>query len=142
MRKPAHQPPTDDALCRAIVAVLPQATAAWLFGSASSGHWQLDSDIDLAVAVRPALDATMRHRAALEIGDRLGHDVDLLDFHAEHTLMQAQVLATGRLLFAQEPAQLLAYVGHTMTEYQHMQDWRQPMVTDMARRMAHQVPTP
>lgn len=129
--------PTDDALCGAIAQVLPEAQAAWLFGSAAQGTWQPGSDLDLAVAIHPSLGKAELIQRQQRLADVLGHDVDLLDYYRLHTLMQVQVVATGRLLHAHDPVQLAAYVGHTLTEYQHLQHWRQPMVEAMANRMAH-----
>lgn len=132
-----HLPPNDDALCSAIERVLPEATAAWLFGSAAHGGWQPGSDLDIAVAVRPALSGPDLLKRTQLLGDQLNHDVDLLDFYRLHTLMQVQVVTTGRLLFARNAAQLTGYIGAALTEYQHLQHWRQPMVEAMAHRMAH-----
>ena len=131
-----HLPPTDDALCTAIGQVLPEASAAWLFGSAANGNWQPGSDLDIAVAMRPSLDAPTRLTRAQALGTVLNQDVDLLDFYQLHTLMQVQVVTTGRLLFAHDAAQLTGYIGQALTEYQHLQHWRQPMVDAMATRMA------
>ena len=131
-----HLPPTDDALRAAIGQVMPEASAAWLFGSAANGNWQPGSDLDIAVAMRPSLDAPTRLTRAQALGTVLNHDVDLLDFYQLHTLMQVQVVSTGRLLFAHDAAQLTGYIGQALTEYQHLQHWRQPMVDAMATRMA------
>ena len=129
-------PPTDDALRLAIEQVLPEAQAAWLFGSAAQGHWQPGSDVDIAVALHPPLQGAQMQQRQQGLATMLNHDVDLLEYFKLHTLMQVQVVSTGRLLFARNPADLAAYVGQTLTEYQHLQHWRQPMVDDMASRMA------
>jgi len=133
----SHILPSDDALCTAIGRVLPEATAAWLFGSAANGHWQPGSDLDISVATRPGLNGPDLLERANGLSALLHQDVDLLDFYQLHTLMQVQVLRTGRLLFAHDAAHLAGYIGHTLTEYQHLQYWRGPMVSAMAERMAH-----
>lgn len=131
-----HQPPSQDALAHAVREVLPQVRAAWLFGSAAQGRFRPGSDLDIAVDVARSLPAMERWDAAQRIARRFGVDVDLLDFRRISTVMQYQVLATGTLLFDRDPAATAGYAGFVLSEYQNIQQWRQPMVRQLARRMA------
>lgn len=127
--------PTDDAILAAVLDALPAATAVWLFGSAAKGHWRQGSDLDLAVRTSDRLSAADRLEAAHRLSLRLGIETDLLDFQALDTVMQVQVLDTGRLLYARDPVALIQYAGFVHTEYQHVQRWRQPMVRALADRL-------
>lgn len=128
-------PPTDIALTDAVRAVLPAARAAWLFGSAAKGRWQVGSDLDLAIDLPEPLAPMARWDAAEALADRLGAPVDLLDFRRLHTVMQVQILDSGRMLFATDLANTASYGGFVHTEYQHMQRWRQPMMRQLAQRL-------
>lgn len=129
-------PPSDDALRAALAQTVPNAQAAWLFGSAARDRMQPDSDIDVALALpfKPTPMQVWQWQTAL--AQALGFDVDVLDFHSLDTLMQVQILSTGRLLFGHDSPLLWDRVGRTYTDYQHLQDSRAGMVIDLAKRLA------
>jgi len=129
-------PPSQDALAHAVREVLPQARAAWLFGSAAQGRFRPGSDLDIAVDVAQPVPVMERWDAAQRLARQFGVDVDLLDFRRISTVMQYQVLATGTLLFDRDPTATAVYAGFVLSEYQNIQQWRQPMVRQLARRMA------
>lgn len=128
--------PSDDAIADAVAKVVPSAKAAWIFGSAANGRWRVGSDLDIAVQLPNAWPAAERFEAAMALGALLDTDVDLLDFQRLDTVMQVQILQTGRLLMARDPVALLQYEGFLRTEYQNIQRWRQPMVRALADRLA------
>ncbi|MCU0941797.1 MAG: nucleotidyltransferase domain-containing protein [Hydrogenophaga sp.] len=128
--------PTDAAIAEAVIAAVPSATAVWLFGSAARNRWSASSDLDIAVQVRGPWSPAARFDAAMALGSRLGVDVDLLDFQGLDTVMQVQILDTGRLLMARDPVTLIQYEGFLRTEYQNIQRWRQPMMRALAERLA------
>lgn len=130
-----NQPPADATISEAVRDLLPTASAAWLFGSAAKGRWTMDSDLDIAVDLPVALEPAERWDLALSLADRLGAPVDLLDFRRLHTVMQVQILDTGRLLFTTDPTSTASYGGFVHTEYQHMQRWRQPLMQQLAQRL-------
>ena len=130
-----NQPPADATISKAVRELLPTASAAWLFGSAAKGRWTKDSDLDIAVDLPVALSSIERWELAQALADRLGAPVDLLDFRRLHTVMQVQILHSGRLLFATEPALTASYGGFVHTEYQHMQRWRLPLMQQLAQRL-------
>lgn len=123
------------ALIAVVRRILPQASALWLFGSATRHALRADSDLDIAVLLPKPLAGRDKLLAAEALADALGRDVDLLDFARLHTVMQIQILETGSLLFADEPAKLWAWCGRIRTEYLHIQRWRQPMIAHLAEAL-------
>lgn len=111
---------------------LPQSRALWLFGSATRGDMQNDSDIDLAVTLPEPLDAQEKWELQIRLGRQLGFDVDLLDFARLPTIMQLQIIETGQLLFAKDPLATEMYNAFVRTEYLDIQRWRQPMIVQLA----------
>ncbi|WP_234193899.1 type VII toxin-antitoxin system MntA family adenylyltransferase antitoxin [Pseudacidovorax sp. NFM-22] len=128
-------PPSQDRIVAALRNALPQARAAWLFGSAASGRFGPHSDLDIAVDLPAPLSPEIRWEASEQMAAQFGLDVDLLDFRRLSTVMQHQVLATGRQLFSLDPVALTGYCAFALSEYQHMQAWRQPMVKQLAHRL-------
>jgi len=130
------QLPSDDALTHAMRQVLPQASAAWVFGSAVDPQRFVDaSDIDLAVMLPQALSSTHKLDVLAQLAALLGREVDLLDFARLDTVMQAQVLSTGRLLFSDDAVALAHYCAFVYSEYQDIQRWRQPLMNSLAQRL-------
>lgn len=130
--------PSADVITQAIGEVLPQARAAWLFGSGVGGSFHESSDLDIAVDLREPLYGVARWQLTTSLALRLGREVDLLDFRRLHTVMQFQVLSTGQLLFSRDMADTQSYGGFVRTEYQNIQTWRQPMIAALAKRLTQQ----
>ena len=130
------QPPSHEAIVHAVREVLPQARAAWLFGSAAQGRFRLGSDLDIAVDTGEALTPVHKWKAGEQLAQQFGRDVDLLDFRHLSTVMQAQVLSTGILLFSAEPTETAGYCAFVFSEYQNIQSWRQPMMRQLAERLS------
>lgn len=133
---PLSTAPSHETIAQAVREALPQARAAWLFGSAAKGAFRDGSDIDLAVDLPQPLSGAEKWRVSELLALRLGTDVDLLDFLRLHTVMQFQVLSTGQLLFSLDPVRTHHYTGFVFTEYQNIQSWRQPMMAQLAERLA------
>ena len=92
---------TDDgAVTRHLRAALPNLLAIYAFGSQVQGTAGPDSDLDLAVLVAGYADPLRLWTLASELQDIAGCSVDLLDMRAASTVMQYQVLTTGRRLWA------------------------------------------
>lgn len=88
-----------DPVVNAIRSAIPEVQALYLFGSVATGQDRSDSDVDLAVLAPRPLDQLSRWRLQESIAAELGRDVDLVDLRAASTVMQVQVLDTGRVLF-------------------------------------------
>ena len=129
------KPPNYEAIVHAVREVLPQARAAWLFGSAAQGRFRSGSDLDIAVDTVEPLTSVHKWDASEQLAQRFGCDVDLLDFRHLSTVMQAQVLSTGILLYSNEPTETAGYCAFVFSEYQNIQSWRQPMMRQLAERL-------
>jgi len=87
----------------AIRSAFPQILAVYAFGSRVGGMARTDSDLDLAVLVAGYADPLRLWELAGKLEDAVGCPVDLLDMRAASTVMQFQILQTGRRLWGQEP---------------------------------------
>lgn len=127
--------PSHEAIVLAIQDVLPQARAAWLFGSAANGTLRDDSDMDIAVTLPKKLTTHEYIAATLQLEKTLGREIDLLDFTRLATIMQYQIITTGILLFTHEPVQTWKYNAFVQNEYQNIQKWRVPMIRQLTQRL-------
>ena len=78
------------------------ALGIYAFGSRIKGTANADSDLDLAILVAGYADPLQLFDAANQLSNKLGYEVDLLDLRAASTVMQYQVIATGRRLWAKD----------------------------------------
>lgn len=78
----------------------PHAMAVYAFGSQIHGTANPQSDLDLAVLVAGYADPLQLWDTASKLSDVVGCPVDLLDLRAASTVMQYQVVATGKRLWA------------------------------------------
>jgi len=78
----------------------PNTLAIYLFGSRANGTANSDSDLDLAVLVAGYAEPLQLWDISNDLAEIAGCDVDLLDMRAASTVMQYQILQTGRCLWA------------------------------------------
>ncbi len=82
-----------------LLAGLPDLMAVYVFGSQATGEAHADSDLDLAVLAAGPVDPLLLWQLSGELADVVGVPVDLLDLRAASTVMQYQVITTGRRLW-------------------------------------------
>lgn len=80
---------------------LPDLQAAYLFGSYASGDAGPESDLDLAVLLPKSVEPVFLWELSGELADLAGIPVDLVDLLGASTVMQYQVITTGKRLWAQ-----------------------------------------
>jgi predicted nucleotidyltransferase len=112
---------------------LPEMLAAYAFGSRVTGLAGPDSDLDLAVLVRTYADPTALWQLAGELSDVAGCPVDLLDLRAASTVMQYQVLTTGRRLWAADALSAGLFEAYVLSEKTALDEARAPLLADIVR---------
>jgi predicted nucleotidyltransferase len=107
----------------------PEILAAWVHGSRVKGNFRPESDLDLAILVRPAqrdcfawLDLTSRLREAL------GLDVHLGRMGTDLPVFAREVIAHGRLLFSRDRYQTEMFVATALGVYARFQEDRQEVL--------------
>ncbi|KAA0996602.1 nucleotidyltransferase domain-containing protein [Pseudomonas sp. ANT_J12] len=83
-------------------AQLPDLLAVYVFGSQMTGDAGAESDLDVAVLSAGAVEPLVLWRLSGELADIVGVPVDLLDLRAASTVMQYQILTTGRRLWSKD----------------------------------------
>jgi len=116
----------------AVRSVLPEAQALILFGSRADGTERDDSDLDLAILLPGRADPVRLWEAGEAIARRLGVDVDLVDLLAASTVMQYQIITTGRRLFA-EGTQADFYETFILSEMTALNEARAPLLADIRK---------
>ena len=95
-------PEAETLVCTELQKAFLNALGIYAFGSRIQGTANAQSDLDLAVLVAGYADPLQLFEMANQLADKLGYEVDLLDLRAASTVMQFQVITTGRRLWAKD----------------------------------------
>lgn len=95
-------PETEIVICTELQQAFPNALGIYAFGSRVQGTANAQSDLDLAILVAGYAEPLQLFEMANQLADKLGYEVDLLDLRAASTVMQYQVITTGRRLWAKD----------------------------------------
>lgn len=76
--------------------------AVYLFGSQAAGTARPDSDVDLAVFADDRKDAVEYWMLASDLALIVGRDVDLIDLTKASTVMQHQIITTGKRIWVSD----------------------------------------
>jgi uncharacterized protein len=121
---------------RAIVDILqagvPELLAVYAFGSRIEGTAAARSDLDLAVLVAGYADPVALWRVAADVAETAGCEVDLLDLRAASTVMQYQVITTGRRWWAGDSRAAL-YEAAILSEKTALDTARKGLLEDILR---------
>lgn len=123
---------SDSTIVTAVREVLPAAQSVTVFGSRADGSARADSDLDLAVLLPGRADVVGLWEAGEEIARRLNVDVDLIDLRAASTVMQHQIVTTGRRLFAADASADL-FEAFVLAEMIALNEARAPLIADIQR---------
>jgi predicted nucleotidyltransferase len=109
----------------------PNALAIYAFGSQVRGQSNAQSDLDLAILVGGYADPLALWDVAGTISDIIGCDVDLLDLRAASTVMQYQVITTGKRLWNAD-VQAGLFECFVLSEKTALDTARAPLMQDIA----------
>ena len=120
-------------LVAAIRAAAPEPVAIYLFGSAARGDCTAKSDVDLAVLPRRPLGGVERFELQERLAGILGRDVDLVDLRTASTVMVAQILGDGRLLFEGDRTARALFEAIALADYTRLNEERRHILDDVRR---------
>ncbi len=127
------EPALTDAVHR-LRAAVPDLAAVYLFGSAADGQTHAASDLDLAVLAPRPLDPVARFDLAGDLAATLGRDVDLVDLAAASTVMRAEVVRTGRVIFDGDPTARANFEIYALGAYFDLNIERRGILADIRER--------
>jgi predicted nucleotidyltransferase len=124
----------------AVLRLLPDAVAAYAFGSFAEGRQRNDSDLDLAVLAERPLDPLRRFTVQRELGAILDRDVDLIDLRRASTVLCQEVVTRGHALFKRDELLALDFEARTLGDYAQLMDATQALRASMHERVQAYAP--
>lgn len=122
----------DGVVLGTLQTAFPEALAVYAFGSRIQGNAHADSDLDLAVLVPGYADPLGLWDLASELCGQLGCAVDLLDLRAASTVMQYQVVTTGRRLWG-KPLEAGLFECFVLSEKLALNEARGSLIQDIQK---------
>ena len=106
----------------AVLRLMPDVEAIYLFGSRADSRARDDSDLDIAVLGAAPLPPLRRFEMQRELSALLGHDVDLVDLFAATTVLRLEVVTRGKLLYRRDADRTLDFEARVLGEYAELMD--------------------
>lgn len=127
---------------KAVIARLVQALstrldgliAVYRFGSFGTSGERTDSDIDLGLQADHPLDPVALFHLAGELATLAGRDVDLVDMIRCSTVMRAQIIATGEVVFCRDTYRCEDFAATAFSRYAHLNEARRGILEDIQAR--------
>ncbi len=108
--------------------------AIYLFGSQVNGLANSESDIDIAILCSEPFPAESRWKFSQTLANLLHQDVDILDLKQASTVMQCQVIQTGRRIFCKNPTRNAFFEMYTLSDYIQLNEQRSGILQDIRKR--------
>jgi predicted nucleotidyltransferase len=119
-------------IVRNILEHYPTAQAIYLFGTYGTADEWPASDVDIAILLppeqarrRPQLMLTPCHDA---LADALGKPVDLLNARVVSTVLQKEIVGSGRRLYSADDDAVAEFEMLTLSHYQKLNEERQAIL--------------
>lgn len=95
-----------------------------LFGSAVQNKLRADSDVDLAFLSKDVFSEYDIFLVAQELASILNRNVDLVDLKKASTVLQAQIVAKGKVLFCSDDRERMVFAMTALKKYAKLNEER------------------
>ncbi len=121
----------------AVINTLIEETSAYLiilFGSAASRRMRKDSDVDIAFLSNKDLSNYEVFMIAQELSSILNKDVDLIDLSKASTVLKANILGTGRVIYCVDDKKKHEFQIRTFKDYCLLNEERKVILDKIRQR--------
>jgi predicted nucleotidyltransferase len=109
---------------------IPGLFAIYVFGSMADNSATPGSDIDIAFLTFQKISAVEKWKIQEELASKLNQDVDLIDLIDATTILRAEVVEKGKLIFSGDSYQVDYFEMTTYSMYADLNESRQDILTD------------
>lgn len=115
-------------LIDALKAEINDIIAIYLFGSFGTAACRTDSDIDIAIQGQKPLDTVKLFYLSSKLAALAGREVDLIDLVNTNTVMQAQIVSSGRLIYCADTLKCDLFAASALSQYVHLNASRKELL--------------
>jgi predicted nucleotidyltransferase len=105
-----------------------------VFGSYAKGVSRKDSDIDIAYANDKSLSSYENFMIAQKLAGILGIEIDLIELHRASTVMKAQIVSSGKIVYCTDEIRRMNFYVKVLKEYALLNEERAVILRDIERR--------
>ncbi len=124
--------PSVEAVLATIRQAIPELLSLYAFGSRASGEAGVGSDLDLAILLSGKADPLALWNLSGVLAEQVDCPVDLIDLRAASTVMQYQIITTGKRLWARD-ARADLYESFILSEKTALDEARGPLLEIIQR---------
>lgn len=103
-----------------------------LFGSCVKGSIRNDSDVDIGFLSSQDHAAYEVFMAAQELAALIGRDVDLVDLSKASTVMKAQIVSSGKVIYCSDEVRRKVFFMKALKEYAVLNEQRMPVLAKIS----------
>lgn len=108
--------------------------AILLFGSFAHGSPRDDSDIDVAFLSKEQVSESRLFATAQCIAEKIGRDVDLIDLKRTSTVLMAQIIGKGTVIYIGDEVKFAEFGMRALKEYAFLNEERAIVFESIAKR--------
>lgn len=105
-----------------------------IFGSCAKGLIRNDSDIDIAYLSDRSYGSYEKFMAAQKLAGILNREIDLLDLNVASTVMKAQIVSSGKVVYCTDEIRRMNFYMRAFKEYALLNEERSVILRDIERR--------
>lgn len=99
-----------------------------VFGSFAKGTVHKDSDIDIAFLSEKTFSDYHLFMLAQKLADILGRQVDLVQLDQVSTVLQAQIVGTGKVIYCSDDTKRMFFEMRVLKSYAKLNEERKPIL--------------
>lgn len=105
-----------------------------LFGSIINGSFREDSDLDIAFLSDKDKDEYELFIITQQLAGKLGREVDLVDLKKASTVLSAQIIGKGKMIYVKDEKKFAEFRIRALKEYVLLNDERAEILEAIAKR--------
>lgn len=122
------------AMIKELKARLIDLEGIYLFGSRNTGNFNDSSDWDFAFLSRKGCSDETTWEIKVQLESKFDTNIDLVDLYKANTILQIQVLKTGKLVWICDDIKVKQFEYLTLSYYQKLNDERADILKDVKMR--------
>lgn len=107
--------------------------AIYLYGSAITEYFNEESDIDIAILLDKKIDFSALFELQVLLSKEMNKDIDLVQLDTVSTVLQMQVIQSGKRIFCNDVFYCNKYESQIFSEYVELNEMRKSYLDDIAK---------